>query len=112
MRAEDSNPCSLVVRDLLCHRNLAMTGRYVNRSNRPVRTLSDQVGGDDRAHGRRARRQRAFNALRYDTSLARSCANSASLIDPAFFSRSSFSISSAALKPTTRRSSSRASCVR
>jgi hypothetical protein len=34
MRAEDLNPCSLVVRDLLRHRNLAMTGRYVNRSDR------------------------------------------------------------------------------
>jgi hypothetical protein len=31
------------------------------------------------------------------------------LIDPAFFSRSGFSISSTALKPTTRRSSSRES---
>src|SRR5262249_11756644 len=44
----------------------------------------------------------------YETSFARRRANSASVIDPAFFSRSSFSFSSAALKPTTRRSSSRA----
>ena len=32
------------MRDLLRHKNLAMTGRYVNRSDDPVRTLSDQVG--------------------------------------------------------------------
>jgi hypothetical protein len=32
------------VRDLLRHKNLAMTGRYVNRADDPVRTLSDQVG--------------------------------------------------------------------
>jgi hypothetical protein len=38
----------------------------------------------------------------YCTSLARRRPNSASLIDPAFFSRSSFSISSAALKPKRR----------
>ena len=47
--------------------------------------------------------------MTYCTSFARKRANSASLIDPAFFSRSSFSISSAALNPTTRRSSSCAS---
>jgi hypothetical protein len=41
-------------------------------------------------------------------SRARRRVNSASLIDLAFLSRSSFSISSAALKPTTRLSSSRA----
>lgn len=35
---------AFLVRDLLRHRNLAMTGRYVNRSDDPVRTLSDQVG--------------------------------------------------------------------
>jgi hypothetical protein len=35
---------AFLVRDLLRHENLAMTGRYVNRSNDPVRTLSDQVG--------------------------------------------------------------------
>ena len=44
----------------------------------------------------------------YWTSLARRRLNSASVIDPAFLRRSSFSISSAALKPTTRLSSSRA----
>jgi integrase len=32
------------VRDLLRHKNLAMTHRYVNRADSPVRTLSDQVG--------------------------------------------------------------------
>jgi Ca2+-binding RTX toxin-like protein len=44
----------------------------------------------------------------YWTSLARRRLNSASVIDPAFLRRSSFSISSAGLKPTTRLSSSRA----
>ena len=39
----------------------------------------------------------------YWTSLARRRLNSASVIDPAFLRRSSFSISSAALNPTTRR---------
>jgi hypothetical protein len=32
------------VRDLLRHRDLSMTGRYVNRADDPVRALSDQVG--------------------------------------------------------------------
>jgi hypothetical protein len=45
----------------------------------------------------------------YCTSRVRSRVNSASLIDPSFFNRSSFSISSAVLKPITRLSSSRAS---
>ena len=45
---------------------------------------------------------------RYCTSWARSRVYSASLIDPACLSRPSFSISSAALKPTTFLSSSRA----
>jgi integrase len=35
---------AFLVRDLLRHKNLAMTGRYVNRDDSPVRTLSDQVG--------------------------------------------------------------------
>ena len=35
---------AFLVRDLLRHKNLAMTGRYVNRADDPVRTLSDQVG--------------------------------------------------------------------
>jgi integrase len=35
---------AFLVRDLLRHKNLAMTGRYVNRAQAPVRTLSDQVG--------------------------------------------------------------------
>lgn len=35
---------AFLVRDLLRHRTLAMTGRYVNRANDPIRTLSDQVG--------------------------------------------------------------------
>ena len=54
---------------------------------------------------------RSPKPMAYCTSFARKRANSASLIDPAFFSRSSFSISSAALYPTTRRSSSRACCA-
>jgi hypothetical protein len=37
-----ANP--FLVRDLLRHKNLAMTGRYVNRADDPVRTLSDQAG--------------------------------------------------------------------
>lgn len=35
---------AFLVRDLLRHKNLAMIGRYVNRADDPVRTLSDQVG--------------------------------------------------------------------
>jgi integrase len=35
---------AFLVRDLLRHKNLAMTGRYVNRAQAPVRTLNDQVG--------------------------------------------------------------------
>jgi hypothetical protein len=35
---------AFLVRDLLRHKNLAMTSRYVNRADSPVRTLSDQVG--------------------------------------------------------------------
>ena len=35
---------AFLVRDLLRHKNLAMTGRYVNRADSPLRTLSDQVG--------------------------------------------------------------------
>jgi integrase len=34
---------AFLVRDLLRHKNLAMTGRYVNHASEPVRTLSDQV---------------------------------------------------------------------
>jgi integrase len=34
---------AFMVRDLLRHRTLAMTGRYVNRANDPLRALSDQV---------------------------------------------------------------------
>src|SRR6478609_3314245 len=45
-------------------------------------------------------------SFNYETSLVRSRANSWSVIDPDFLSRSSFSISSATLKPTTLRSSS------
>jgi integrase len=43
--AGQSGANAFLVRDLLRHKNLAMTGRYVNRAADPVRTLSDQVGG-------------------------------------------------------------------
>ncbi len=36
---------SFLVRDLLRHKTLAMTGRYVNPSTDPVRELSDKVAG-------------------------------------------------------------------
>ncbi len=42
--AGQSGANAFLVRDLLRHSNLAMTGRYVNRATDPVRTLSDQVG--------------------------------------------------------------------
>jgi integrase len=42
--AGQSGANAFLVRDLLRHKNLAMTSRYVNRSDDPVRTLSDQVG--------------------------------------------------------------------
>ena len=42
--AAQSGANAFMVRDLLRHKNLAMTGRYVNRADDPVRMLSDQVG--------------------------------------------------------------------
>jgi integrase len=42
--AGQSGANAFLVRDLLRHKNLDMTHRYVNRSDDPVRTLSDQVG--------------------------------------------------------------------
>jgi integrase len=42
--AGQSGANAFLVRDLLRHKNLAMTGCYINRSDDPVRTLSDQVG--------------------------------------------------------------------
>jgi hypothetical protein len=42
--AGQSGANAFLVRDLLRHKNLAMTGRYVNRADSPVRTLSDYVG--------------------------------------------------------------------
>jgi integrase len=42
--AGQSGANAFLVRDLLRHKNLAMTGRYVNRADTPVRTLSDYVG--------------------------------------------------------------------
>jgi integrase len=41
--AGQSGANAFLVRDLLRHKNLAMTGRYVNHATAPVRTLSDQV---------------------------------------------------------------------
>jgi integrase len=42
--AGQSGANAFLVRDLLRHKDLSMTGRYVNRADDPVRTLSDQVG--------------------------------------------------------------------
>ena len=42
--AGQSGANAFLVRDLLRHKNLSVTGRYVNRADDPVRTLSDQVG--------------------------------------------------------------------
>jgi integrase len=42
--AGQSGANAFLVRDLLRHKNLAMTGRCVNRADDPVRLLSDQVG--------------------------------------------------------------------
>jgi len=42
--AGQSGANAFLVRDLLRHKNLAMTGRYVNRTDSPVVTLCDQVG--------------------------------------------------------------------
>lgn len=35
---------AFLVRDLLRHKDLSVTGRYVNRADDPIRTLSDRVG--------------------------------------------------------------------
>ncbi len=42
--AGQSGANAFLVRDLLRHKDLSVTGRYVNRADDPVRTLSDQVG--------------------------------------------------------------------
>ncbi len=42
--AGQSGANAFLVRDLLRHKNLATTGRYVNRADNPVRTLSELVG--------------------------------------------------------------------
>ena len=42
--AGQSGANAFLVRDLLRRSDLSMTGRYVNRADDPVRTLSDQVG--------------------------------------------------------------------
>ncbi len=42
--AGQSGANAFLVRDLLRHKNLSMTGRYVNQADDPVRSLSDQVG--------------------------------------------------------------------
>jgi integrase len=42
--AGQSGANAFLVRDLLRHRDLSMTSRYVNRADDPVRTLSEMVG--------------------------------------------------------------------
>jgi len=42
--AGQSGANAFLVRDLLRHKDLSMTGRYVNRADDPVRTLSETVG--------------------------------------------------------------------
>jgi integrase len=42
--AGQSGANAFLVRDLLRHKDLSMTGRYVNRTEDPVRTLSEMVG--------------------------------------------------------------------
>jgi integrase len=42
--AGQSGANAFLVRDLLRHKDLSMTGRYVNRADDPVRALSDKVG--------------------------------------------------------------------
>jgi integrase len=42
--AGQSGANAFLVRDLLGHRDLSMTGRYVNRADAPLRTLSEMVG--------------------------------------------------------------------
>ena len=42
--ADQSGANAFLVRDLLRHQNPSMTGRYVNRADDPVRTLSELVG--------------------------------------------------------------------
>jgi integrase len=42
--AGQSGANAFLVRDLLRHKSLSMTSRYVNRADDPVRTLSDHVG--------------------------------------------------------------------
>jgi Phage integrase family len=42
--AGQSGANAFLVRDLLRHKDLSMTGRYVNRADDPVRTLSELVG--------------------------------------------------------------------
>src|SRR5262245_32574625 len=75
----------------------------------PTAKYADAVTGRQRKSQEHALPGPGLTAFRpYCISRARSRANSASLIDPACFSRLSFSISSATLKPTTLLSSSRA----
>jgi hypothetical protein len=35
---------ALILRDVLGHKTLAMTGRYVSRQNDPMRELSERIG--------------------------------------------------------------------
>jgi hypothetical protein len=83
----------------------------VDRSASSERVHSAAIGDEGGRKPRAARQLRRLTSSgfeHYCTSRARSRANSTSLIDPACFSRLSFSISSETLKPTTLLSSSRA----
>ncbi len=64
--AGQSGANAFLVRDLLRHKNLSMTGRYVNRADDPVRTLSDQVG-ERIAAGLAGRRAAKVVALKRET---------------------------------------------
>jgi integrase len=66
--AGQSGANSFLVRDLLRHKNLAMTGRYVNRADEPVRMLSDQVG-ERIAAGLAGRKSAEVVALKREGSL-------------------------------------------
>ncbi len=57
--AGQSGANAFLVRDLLRHSNLAMTGRYMNRAADPVRTLRDQVGDVSPPRYRGDRRRRS-----------------------------------------------------
>src|SRR5205085_7056962 len=69
--AGQSGANAFLVRDLLRHKNLAMTARYVNRADDPIRTLSDQVG-ERIAAGLAGNKPAEVVFLRRDATLAHS----------------------------------------